>query len=186
MKCVFVILMFVFTLCGCSHNIEPIDKAMDLRELVISSNGISFESVITADYEDVIYTFQLDCMENTAGNLSFVVTDPVSISGITGMISDDQPSLTFDDQVLAFPPLADGQLSPVIAPYLFLKSLRSGYLSGCGKEGEGYCIYIYDSFQNNQLHLQVFTDADCIPLRAEITYRNLRILTVDICNFTFL
>lgn len=182
----FAILMIVILLSGCKHKSEPIDIALDLREALLTSSGTSFEARITADYEDVMYIFGLDCTEDQNGNLSFTVTEPESISGITGSITNDQYALTFDDKVLAFPPLSAGQLTPVIAPYLFLNSLRSGYISACGKDAEGYCIYIDDTFQGNQLHLQVFTDVNSLPNRVEITYRNLRILSIDISNFTLM
>ena len=186
MKRVLAILVFIFMLCGCSSPKEPIDSAVALRETILSSNGVAFDAAITADYEDVIYTFRLDCTVNAEEALSFTVTEPKSISGISGIITEDQPSLTFNDTVLAFPPFADGQLSPVMAPYLFMNSLRSGFLSSCGIEGEGYCISIEDTFQNTPLLLQVFTDADSVPLRAEITYRNRRILSIDFYNFVVL
>ena len=142
--------------------------------------------MITADYEDVLYTFDLDCTEDISGNISFSVIQPETIQGITGILSDKQSALTFDDKVLAFPPLSDGLLSPVIAPYLFIKALRSGYISGCGKDGEGYCIYIDDTYKESPLKLQVFTNADFLPIHTDIIYCNQRILTIDISNFTIL
>lgn len=186
MKRAFAILMITVLFAGCSRENEAIEKVIDLRERILSSNGTSFSAVITADYEDALYTFQLDCTCDTEGNLSFTVKEPASICDITGTVSKDRQMLTFDDKVLAFPPLADGQLSPVMAPYIFLSSLKGGYISACSEEGEGYCIYLDDSFQENQLHLQIFTDAECIPVRAEITYCNLRILTIDVSNFMVL
>lgn len=186
MKRVCTVLIIVFILCGCSQTEEPIDAAMTLRDSVLSSNGTSFVAEITADYADVLYTFELECRSDQDGSLSFTVTAPKSVSGITGIISNDQQSLTFDDKILAFPPLSDGQLTPVIAPYLFLNSLRSGYLSACGKDGDGYCIYIDDTFRDHPLQLHLYTDADFVPFRAEMIYNNLRILSVDIADFTLL
>ena len=175
---------FLFVSCG--HDAAPIDKALLLRESLIASSGVSFHATITADYGDVLYSFALDCTEDSSQNLSFTVTHPETIQGITGVLSNNQSALTFDDKVLAFPPLSDGQLSPVIAPYLFMKALRGGYLSGCGEDGAGYCIYIDDTYNENPLKLQVFTDSEYIPIRTDIMYRNQRILAVDISDFTIL
>ena len=116
--------------------------------------------------------------------MQFTVTDPDSISGITGQISKEKAALTFDDRVLVFPKLADDQVVPVTAPWIFINSLKSGYLTGCGKEDEGVCIYIDDSYEDNLLYLQIYTDESSIPIRAEIIYKDRRILTVDIKNFT--
>ena len=171
---------------GCNRDSSPIDKALRLRESIISSNGTTFGARITADYGQTLYSFELDCTEDSSGNLSFTVVQPETITGITGIISQDRSALTFDDKVLAFPPLTDGQFSPVIAPYLFIKGMRGGYISACGKETDGYCIYIDDNYFENQLKLQVYTNIECIPVRAEIIYRNQRILTIDIVDFSFL
>lgn len=186
MKRVFAFLWVVLLLCGCRQNSDPIEIAVNLRESVLTADSITFQSIITADYGDVIYTFSLDCTDNKSEKLTFTVIEPESIAGITGIITNQQNALTFDDKILAFPSLIDGQLSPVMAPYIFIKALHSGYISACGKAGEGYCIYIDDTFQDNPLKLQVFTDADMVPVHADMIYRDLRILSVDIDNFTVL
>lgn len=186
MKRLFAVFLLIFLLSGCGHDTAPIDSAINLRESLLTANGTAFHAAITADYGDALYQFELDCNEDQEGNVSFAVTYPESITGITGVISSQRSALTFEDKVLAFPPLSDGQLSPVIAPYLLMRSLRSGYISACGREGDGYCIYIDDTYFENQLKVQVFTDEDMIPIRAEMIYRNQRILTLDIYEFSFL
>lgn len=186
MKHFIAVSLLVFLLSGCGRDTAPIDRAISLRESLLAANGTAFHALITADYGDALYQFELDCNEDQDGNVSFTVAYPESIMGITGVISSQRSALTFDDKVLAFPPLSDGQLSPVIAPYLLIRSLRSGYISACGKEGDGYCIYIDDSYFENQLKVQVYTDKDMIPIRAEMIYRNLRILTLDIYEFSLL
>lgn len=173
-------------LSGCSSAKKIDDEIMSLRESILSSNGVSFCAIITADYEDVLYTFELECLEDQQGNLSFTVKEPNSISGITGLISNNQYALTFDDKVLAFPPLADDQLTPVIAPYLFMKGVRSGYISACASEDDGYSIVIDDTFQETPMQLIVSMSGNGIPFYAEIIYANLRILSLDIENFTIL
>ena len=186
MKHVIAVILFAILLNGCDRSENPIDNALNLRNNILSSNGTNFSAFITADYQDAIYTFELACSEDKEGNLSFTVNAPKSIAGITGILTDDQYALTFDDKVLAFPPLSDGEISPVAAPYFFMKALRSGYVSGCESEGDGYCIYIDDSFLNNQMHIQVISDINMIPVRAEIICNNFRVLSLDISNFAFL
>ena len=91
--------------------------------------------------------------------------------------------LTYDDNVLAFPAMVQDHLVPAAAPWLFLNTLRSGYLSGCSKDGLGYCLYIDDNFQEQPLQLLIYTDEATTPIRAEIIYNDRRILTIDIKNF---
>lgn len=171
-------------LTGCRSKESPIDQTLKLREALLSSNEISFHAFINADYGEVLYTFEMDCKEDTDGDLLFTVTYPETISGITGVISQSHSALTFDDKVLAFPPYPDGEISPVLTPYLFLKSLVGGYISGCGEEKDGYCIYIDDSYMGNQIKVQVFTNNQFLPVRADVIYRDQRIFTLDVTEFS--
>ena len=186
MKFAVAVTLIVCILSGCSSDTTLIDQAMTLRQSLLTSEGCTFGATVTADYGDAIYTFQMDCTADAQGNLNFTVVDPESINGITGSITTDKAALTFDDKVLAFPLLADGQLSPVSAPWIFLNTLKSGYLIGCGKEDTGICMYIDDSYAENPLHLQIYTDSDFIPSHVEIVYNSRCILSADIRNFTIL
>ena len=186
MRRILTICTVISLLCGCNSASKIDDVAMSLRESILSSNGVSFCATITADYEDVLYTFELECVEDQQGNVSFTVKEPNSISGITGLISENQYALSFDDKILAFPPLADDQLTPVIAPYLFMNGLRGGYISACAREGDGYSVVVDDTFQETPLQLYIVMNSNGIPYYAEIIYANLRILSLDIENFAIL
>lgn len=159
---------------------------MDLRKSLIESNGCSFQAEIIADYSDVVYTFQLDCFVDQNGMLQFSVNEPSSIAGISGCISGDLATLTFDDKVLAFPSLADGEITPVLAPWIFVKSLQSGYLAGCSEYDSGLQIFIDDCYDASPLRLEIFTDSNLNPSKTEIVWQNRRILSINIRNFTIL
>ena len=186
MKRIAAFLLSICFLSGCYANSDPISRAMDLRGKLLESSGCSFTAVISADYEDKIYTFSLDCMADSEGNLSFTVTDPQTLSGITGSFSKKGGALTFDDKVLAFPLLADDQIAPVCTPWIILNTLRSGYISGCGQENENLRVYYDDSFENSVLHLEALFDEDDMPIYGEIFWRERRILSADIRNFVLL
>ena len=184
MKFASVFLICCCLLSGCSsRENSQMEQVIDLRKTILEASNCSFLAAITVDYGNEVYTFQMNCEAGKDDTLNFSVTDPETIAGITGEISNEQAAFTFDDRVLAFPMLADDQLAPVAAPWLFIKALRSGYLTGCSKEGEGLCIYVDDSFEDNLLQLLIYTDADTVPIRAEFIYKDRRILTMDIKDF---
>lgn len=185
MKFISVLLVICCLFTGCNVEDKLLSSATTLRNAVMEAESCSFTAVITADYGDEIYAFQMDCNANREGAMQFTITDPETIAGITGYISKERAALTFDDRVLAFPKLADEQLTPITGPWVFLNTLRSGYLSGCGKEEEGFCIYMDDSYEENMLHLLIYTDDSTVPIRAEIIYKDRRILSMDIRNFTY-
>ena len=84
---------------------------------------------------------------------------------------------------LFFPLLADGQLSPVSAPWLFLRVLRGGNLLSQGAEGELTRLTFRDGFREEDLLADVWLNADGIPVRAEFLHKGSKILSVDLPSF---
>lgn len=182
MKRVIMSVLLLLFLCGCSGDSE-MQRALDFRTEMEKAKLCTFDAVVSADYGDAIYTFQMQCRSESADELIFSVTDPTSISGISGKISGTEAFLTFDDHVLSFPPLADGQVTPVTAPWLFYQTLRSGYIVSCEKDGEDIRLIIDDSYQENPIRLDIWLDAECVPTHCDILYSGKRILSLDVRNF---
>lgn len=178
----FVIVLF---LTGCGAGASGLDEAMTLREKLLKASGCSFDAFVTADYGDKLFSFRLSCQGDGAGNLTFTVLEPESIAGISGTVSSSGGALTFDDTALSFPLMADGQVTPVTAPWLLMKTLRSGYISSAGREGETLRMVIDDSYQDDALHLDIWAE-DGTPVRGEILYDGRKILSVDVADFQFL
>ena len=93
----------------------------------------------------------MDCHADSRGDVTFTITEPDVISGITGNLSGDGGNLTFDDHALHFELMAEEQLSPVSAPWIFLKTLRSGYVTSAGREDGRILLSIDDSYEENPL-----------------------------------
>lgn len=186
MKRILAVLAVMLLLAGCAMENEELDRAMVLRAKLLSSGGCSFNAVITADYGEKIHTFGTACQSDQQGNLSFTVTVPETITGITGTISGEGGKLTFDDKALAFELLADGQVTPVSAPWLFIKTLRGGFVTACGADGEYTRVSIDDSYAEDALHLDIWLGEDDLPVRCEILYADRRILSLEVDQFQFL
>ncbi len=184
MKRFAAVFLILLTLCGCKNN-SAIDKAVQMRESILQAKGCKFESQITADYGDKLYTFTMNCEADATGRVNFSVIEPESISGISGHITAEGGNLTFDDEVLAFEMIADGQVTPVSAPWLFIRTLRSGYIKGCATTDEGMHIQIDDSYKEDAMHVDIYTDKNETPIRAEFLWRGKRILSMDIEKFAF-
>lgn len=159
-------------------------RGMQLREKILQ-NSCSFVAQITADYGDKSYTFSAGCTADTEGNLSFVVLSPESIGGITGKITSEKGYLTFDDAVLAFPLLADGEVSPVSAPWLMIRTLRGGYLESAGMDGDNLLLTIYDSYEEDALQLDIFLDEENRPVHTDILWQGRRVLSIAVKEFSF-
>ena len=185
MKRILAVLMLIMVLCGCGGEADEMGRAMALRKRLQQCTGCTFDAVVTADYGSATYTFSMNCSLDSEKNLSFIVTDPDTISGIKGIISKEGGKLTFEDAILAFEMLAEGQLTPVSAPWILVNSLCSGYISLCGTENDGMRIGIDDTYRDESFRIESWTDETDLPLRGEIIWQGRRILTVDVRNVVF-
>ena len=186
MKRLLPFILIVALIAGCSSNGSDMEHALQLRQKLTSSNGCTFTAVVTADYVEQVHVFTLACTSNSAGDVNFEVLEPESISGITGTIASDGGKLTFDETVLAFEHLADGQFSPVCAAWLMMRALRSGYLSACGSDGDYTKLSVDDSYRDDAMHLEIWLDGAHLPVRAEILWQGRRILSLEVKEFKFL
>ena len=179
-------LLSVLLLLGCKKSDSDLNKALSFRQSLMSAQSTQFDCSVTADYGDKIYSFSLRCQFDENGIMMFEVLQPESITGITGKVSKDGGDLIFDNQALGFPIIADGYLSPVSAPWLFMKSLRSGYISSCGRDGDGYRLRTDDSFETNPLQIEIWLNQNFTPIRGEFLWLGKRILTLEVSNFTYM
>lgn len=182
MKRIGSLFLLLILLCGCSEGRGRIDRALALRRELLK-NSCTFTAEITADYGEKCYTFTLDCTGDALGNVTFSVTQPDTIAGICGNLTGEGGYLTFDDAALGFDLLAEGQVSPVSAPWLLLKTLQGGYLTSAGEDGERLRLTIDDSYEEDALQLDVWLDGDDIPVEAEILYAGRKILSMTIRDF---
>ena len=183
MKRLVCLLWVALLLCGCSAGENGMDAALRLRSQLQSAENCSFDAQILADYGDVTYTFTLSCVGDPAGNLSFTVTEPESISGITGKLSREGGKLTFDDVALSFPLLAEGLVTPVSGPWVFLTALRGGNMTSIGADGEYTRLTVSDSYEADAMTLDIWLTGENIPVQADVIWENRRILTMQIRNF---
>lgn len=162
------------------------DHVLELRRRMQESADIRFKATVTADYGDTLQTFVLSCQSDSSGVVRFQVLAPDSIGGISGGISGETGKLTFDDEILVFSPLADGQLAPVTAPWVLIHTLLGGYISSCGETKQGWIVSMDDSYADDALRLEMRLDGDCLPVSAEIVWQGRRILSMKIENFEIL
>lgn len=182
MKRLIFVLCVAVLLSGCC-SVDVMDDALRLRTGLQNSQMCSFEATIIADYGDSAYRFVLDCVANQAGDMTFTVKEPESISGITGKLSRDGGNLTFDDVALYFPMLAEGLITPVAGPWTFLSALSSGYIQSTGSDGAYTRVMIQDSYQDNALSVDVWLSQDIVPVQADVIWEDRRIVSMQIRNF---
>ena len=180
------ILMMNIILSGCTQKDDTLDRTMELRNRMLTANGCTFTAEITADFGEELYSFTMNCSCDHNGNMAFEVMEPDAISGITGQFGDTYSDLTFDGYVLAFPRLADGRVTPVSAPWIFVQSLRSGYICGYLQNEDETAVMINDTYEDEALELTIWLDMKNIPEFAEIVWQGRRVLSLRINDFAFM
>lgn len=183
MKKVVAWILAILLFSGCSPRTGQSEAILQLRQKITASDSCEFDTKITADFGSYTYVFRLQCAMDAQNSLRFCIAEPKTISDICGRIDIDGGEISFDDRVLGFPLLAEGELSPVSAPWIFLRGLRSGYISSTGKDGDSLKVTIDDVFDGEPLRLDVWMDGGNTPYYAEILWKNRRILSLDVENF---
>ena len=177
-----VVFFSLFLLSGCAGQNRELEQGLKLRTKLLGSS-CSFDADITADYGDKVHSFSLQCLSDEEGKIQFAVTKPDSISGIAGTLDGKDGALTFDSTILHFPLLADNQVTPVSAPWLLMKTLRGGYITSAGSSGDYLRLRIDDCYREDALHLDIWLNQDNVPVKAEILFRERKILSLDVKNF---
>lgn len=185
MKRLALAMLCVVLLTGCTGQKASFDEAMELRAKLMASQGCAFDAKITADYGKQTQSFSVTCEADYQGNLTFTVKEPETLTGISGKVSGEGGALTFDDQVLAFELLAEGQVTPVTAPWLLVRTLLGGNVKACNEEDGMLRISVDDGYQDDALHMEIWLEGDA-PKFAEVVWKNRRILTLEIENFRIL
>ena len=183
MKRVVWLVCVLLVLTGCEMGNEPLEQAVAFRERLLSSQSCSFRTEVTADYGDLIHRFSMDCSGDASGNLEFEILQPEGIAGIRGKISDQGGSIEFEDQALFFPLMTDDLLTPASAPWIFLKTLRSGYITSACEEDGLLRITVDDGYEEDSLTLDIRLEKNQ-PVQADILHKGKRILALTVENFS--
>jgi len=177
------LVVLILLLTGCSSPLDELETGLELRSRLLQASKCSFDAEIVADYGDKIHKFVMSCQADSQGDLIFTVLEPETISGITGKLTGEGGQLIFEDTALHFELLAEQQLSPISAPWILIKTLRSGYMTSACLEDGSIRLSIDDSYDEDPLRLDIWLDSEKEPERADILYDGKRILSVAVENF---
>ncbi len=177
-----LICVFMFGSCSVEKELTPLNM---LRQSMQQSQGCEFDVQIISQYDDRVYRFGLHCVESD-GELRFEVLSPESVQGITGTVSESGGKLAFDTTLLAFPLLADGEVSPVISPWLFIRCLKNGLVRHAGGAEDGSQISFSESFRGEEFEAEVLLSEDGTPRSCELFWGGRRILHLQVEAFRIL
>lgn len=173
------ILLLALFLSGCSAKATA-DKALQLRAAIQQAETLEFSCTVTADYNDSVFVFSMDCVADRQGKVEFTVTEPASIAGISGVLSSQGGKITFDGTALDFGLLNDALPTPISAPYTLLEALRGGNIRAYSKHDGVYHMVVDESYYSDSLQIDAYFSQDILPFYAEVSYQGRKLLSVEI------
>ena len=177
-------LILIF-LMGCSREDPAMRQTLELRSRCLGAQEVCFRAELTAHYIDTREVFTLDCRVDPEGVVTFTAAAPREIEGISGTVSGTEGTLAFDDTVLAFPLVTQEGLSPVSAPWVMMRALRTGCIISAVMEDELLHMTIDDSYADDALTVDIW-EKDGEVVSAEISREGRRIIVLEIEGFTLL
>ena len=175
------VLLSLLLLVGCGKKV-PSQKALDFRTSLLASESCSFTAKVRADYGEKLYDFTLRA-EYASDETRLTVQAPEEIAGISAVVSKDGTKLEFDDIELDFGKLANGYVSPVTVPWLLGQCWAGEYISCAGADGDLYRVTYLRGYDEEELTVDTWFDADGVPVYAEVSYGGQRCITVQVEDF---
>ena len=180
-KRICALVLALLCLCGCGKS-SPTQRALDFRTGLLTSGSCSFTADIRADFGEKFYDFTL-AADYTQEETRLTVQAPDVISGISAVVTKDGAKLEFDDMELDFGKMANGNVSPVSVPWLLCQCWVGEYISSAGADGDYYRVTYLRGYEDEEVTVDTWFDAEGHPVRAEVTYGGVRCVSANIKDF---
>ena len=168
--------------CSAQKEMAPLQQ---LKQSLAQSQGCEFDALIVSQSEGRVYQFTLHCIARD-GALQFEVVSPESIKGIGGTVAAGGGKLRFEDVLLAFPLLADGDVSPVIAPWLFMDSLQNGLVRYAKQLDGSVSVSLTNNFRGQEYQADVELSRDGSPDSCQLYWDGRCLLRLRVEGFRLL
>lgn len=179
-----MVMVCLFLLSACSGKDSHLNSGIIFRTKLVQQNGCRFQAEITADNGSDVLQFCLNCDADGQGNINFVLTEPETLAGVSGTITENGGKITYDGMSVDFGLLLQDAVAPAAAPALLINSWISGYILWGGEEGEIYQLCCEQELEGHILEVESFFKNE-LPFYAEVCYNGSRILEIRINEFQF-
>ena len=164
---------------------EPVQKALDFRVMLLGSAQCAYTAEVSADFGERIYEFTLECAYNPKEDTAeLTVTEPEPIAGVRASTDGTDGMLEFEEVSLALGTVGDSRLAPMQLPQLLGDAWAYGYIESQTEAGDGCQVTYRTGYDEDELLVYTWFDADMAPVRAEIYCDELCVLSADIAAFS--
>lgn len=175
-------MLLILLLCACGSTELSARTPVRFRSELLSKDGCSFTTALTADFGTYTRNFTLDC-SCTREEAKLTVRLPEEAAGITGTISGKNAEISFMDTVLAVEQCSS--VSPLALPGILYQAWTEGYISSMSMDGELEKTEYTLGQGTEQLRvLTWFREGQ--PIRAEVSQGETTIISCTIENLAYI
>ena len=178
------LLLCLCFLTACKGEESALSQANIFRGDLLSKGGCSFTVDIQADYGQGIHSFTLACNSTAEGTMNLEVLAPETIAGICATVDGPSGKLRYEGLSLAFGLQAEEGISPVAAPGITVDCWLSEFILSAGREEDRYRATYEKKISDTVLLLDTYFE-NGIPISADLCYNNMKIIHMEIRDFTF-
>ena len=193
-KTVFCVLMMSLLLTGCGpkgeKRVSAEELALQMRTMYLASDGCTGTAVVTADYGERVYGFELDFSWLREGDTVLTVTAPEELEGLRAVVEKGKGRLEFQELSLGTGDLTREGLTPLEYLPTVMTNIDSGFMAECSLETqedrETLRILFRDPEQGPQegLECEIWCDRETLGLlRTELSYRGAMVIHSDFTAF---
>ena len=183
-KSLVVLLLLPLLLCGCEKRRGVTQEALTFRTQLMQAGKCSFTADMKVDYGSRIYEFSV-ITSYTPDETKLTIQSPEEISGICATVTKNGTKLQFQETELEFGKLANGNISPVSAPWLLVQCWIGEYIASSGADADMERVTYLRGYAENEVTVDTWFSEKSVPVYAEFIYDGFRCLCVDIRDFSF-
>lgn len=172
-------------LCGCKAEDDAMQRALDVRAALLQAGGCRFTGNVRVSYDESVFDFTMDCTYQTDGASQMEITAPQSLKGIRASLGKDDAQLRFEDTVVSFDGLAEGNFAPMAFPLLLGQCLCEDYISAAGRDNGALRVTYLHDYDEKELRVEVWFAEDALqPQYAEVYHKGKLLLSAQLSDFT--
>ena len=114
---------------GCAKGPDTMQQALDFRASVLQSGGCRFKARITADYEEQVFQFTLDCAYSPETGAEMTIIEPQTLAGLRAVCTERGAQIEYDGASFGLGALGGGRLAPMELPLLLGQSWCGEYIA---------------------------------------------------------
>jgi len=181
-----ILLLCAALLSGCGSGAENRASFLEFQERLLQAETLDFTVRITADLEDRVETFTVDCRRERS-SLRLTITEPELLSGISARVEEDGARLEYDGVILDVGTVTTQGLTPMSALPVILSAGESGHLEQLWREKlEDRSLLAARLDLTDRGDVTLYLDSETLaPVCAEIQAGERTVLRCDFIRWTW-